>query len=234
MKNVFKFLILILLVFVIVFGLLMLHYAYTPSYDKSVVMTKEDIQMVLNKRLNVKNIYVKTVKADKLGAVDNPVVYSEFFVKDNMAKVIEMTESGKRKIYQENKNSGEGIWIFETNGIIAKFQNQMSTFDLIKGYDYLDFEKDVFASDTYTKLVYLGKTKIDNRSVIAVLIERNDMVKELIYIDEETGFILKHITKSIFSHYTTETEIKIDILNDENVKFIDYEKEYPDFKVVDM
>lgn len=234
MKNVFKFLILILLVFVIVFGLLMLHYAYTPSYGKSVVMTKEDIQMVLNKRLNVKNIYVKTVKGDKLGAVDNPVVYSEFFIKDNMAKVIEMTESGKRKIYQENKNSGESIWIFETNGTIAKFQNQMSTFDLIKGYDYLDFEKDVFASVTYTKLAYLGKTKIDNRSVIAVLIERNDMVKELIYIDEETGFILKHITKSIFSHYTTETEIKIDILNDENVKFIDYEKEYPDFKVVDM
>lgn len=234
MKMKVKVLIGILIVLVIVFGLLMFRYVYNPSYDKSVVMTKEDIQMVLDKRLDVKNIYVKSVREDKLGAVDNPVVYSEFFVKGNMAKVIEMTENGKRKIYQEDKNSGEGIWIFETKGTVAKFKNQMSAFDLIKGYDYLDLEKDVFASDTYIKLVYLGKTKIDDRNVIAVLLERNDRVKELLYIDEETGFILKHITKSIFTNYTTETQIKVGSVTDDDVRFIDYEKDYPDFKVVDM
>ena len=69
----------------------------------------------------------------------------------------------------------------------------MNAFDLIKGYDYLNLDDDVLAFDAYTGLKYLGKTELNDRSVIAVLLERNDMVKEIIYIDEETGFILKHI-----------------------------------------
>ena len=87
MKMKVKVLIGILIVLVIAFVLLMFRYVYNHSYDKSVVMTKEDIQMVLDKRLDVKNIYVKSVREDKLGAVDNPVVYSDatFYINNNSA-----------------------------------------------------------------------------------------------------------------------------------------------------
>lgn len=234
MKKVLKILLGILIILVFAFGVVMFRYAYDPSYDKSEMMTLEDIQEVLNKRINVKNIYVKNIREDKLGDVDNLILYSEFFVKDNMVKVIEMTENGKRKIYQENRDTGEVIWLFETKEIVSKYQNNMNAFDLVKGYDYLSLEDDVFASEVYTKLKYLGKTKIDDRNVIVVLLERNDMVKELIYIDEETGFIIKHITKNPFVQYTSEAEIKVGNVTDDDVKFIDYEKEYPNYKVVDV
>ena len=234
MKKVLKILLGVLIIVAIAFGIIMIRYAYNPSYDKSEMMTKEDIQAVLNKRLDVKNIYVKSVREDKLGEVDNLILYSEFFVKDNMVKVVETTENGKRKIYQENRDIGEVIWLFETKEIVSKYHNNMNAFDLVKGYDYLNLDDDVFAFDTYTNLKYLGKTELNNRSVIAVLLERNDMVKEIIYIDEETGFILKHISKHPFVQYTSEAEIKIGIVTDDDVKFIDYEKEYPNYKVVDM
>lgn len=234
MKIVLKVLIGVLLVIIITFGVLLFRYAYTPSYDKSTPMTKEDIQLILSKRLNVDNIYVKNVSDQKIGDVNNLISYSEFFIKDNMVKVIETTQNGKRKIYQENTDTKECIWIFETKNIIAKFQNQMSAYDLIKGSDFLDLNQDVFSSSTYTNLIYLGKTKISNRNVIAVLLERDDKVKEIIYIDEETGFILKHITKNIFTHYTANTEIAQNIVSDDDVKFINYEINYPNFRVIDF
>ena len=224
----------ILIIIVIAFGIIVIRYAYNPSYDKSEMMTQEDIQNILNKRLNVKNIYAKNIREDKIGDVGNLILYSEFFVKDNMVKVVETTENGQKKIYQENRNTGEVIWLFETKECIVKYQNKMNAFDIVKGYDYLNLEEDVFISDVYTNLDYLGKTKIDDRNVIVILLERNDVVKEFIYIDEETGFILKHITKNPLVQYVSETKIKVDFVTDDEVKMIDYEKEYPNYKVTDM
>ena len=56
MKRVLKILLGILIILIITFGVVMFRYAYDPSYDKSEMMTLEDIQDVLNKRINVKTI----------------------------------------------------------------------------------------------------------------------------------------------------------------------------------
>ena len=47
------------------------------------------------------------------------------FVKDNMVKVVETTENGQKKIYQENRDTGEVIWLFETKECIVKYQNKI-------------------------------------------------------------------------------------------------------------
>lgn len=234
MNKLFKIFIAILIFLVVIIGIIMLCYIYNPTYDITEKISQNDIQNIMNKRLSVENVYIKHTREDKIGDMDNLVLYSEFFVKDNMVKVVETTESGKRKIFQENRDNGEVIWILEPQEIVIKYQNKMNAFDLVKGYDYLNLEEDVFSSETYTNLKYLGKTKINNRNVIAVLLERKDMVKEFIYIDEETGFILKHISKNPFIRYTSVAEIEVGKVTDDDVRMIDYESVYPNYRIKDM
>ena len=227
MKKALKVILMIIIVLIIILFLgILIAYSINPTYDKTDMLTKEQVQQILNKRTELNNIYAKFTREDKVGTMGNLTLYTEYFIKDNMAKSVRMTESGKKKIIQEDKDINKVVWIFETDEVVIN-QSHMGVFDTFKIYDTFDISE----SDGFE---YLGKTFIDERPVIAIKLDLSNFAKEYIYIDEETGLIAKHIMKSPFIKITNITEIKPGIVTDEDVAFIDYETEYPDYRIVEM
>lgn len=224
MKNIFKIVLVIFIIVIIILVTSFLLYFIEPSYDHSEILTKEEIQSILDKRSTVNNVYVKFVNQQKVGDLGNETEFTEFFVKDSFIKEVATTKNGTLKIMQENKESGEVLWILEDKHTVFKMQNSMSVFSAFEKYEVGDIINQ-------EGVEYIGKTKINDRDTIVLKIQQNWKYKEFIYIDKETGIISKHIMKTLFVTLTNTAEIKMNVVKDDDVKFIDYTSKYPDFTV---
>lgn len=230
MKKSLKVLCGIIIILIVLILIFTIRYFLDPSYDKSELYTKEMVQELLNKRFNLTNVYARYEKEIKIGDSDNYTLYSEFFIKDNMAKVISTTENGKKKIFEEDKNLGKIVWIHETS------ENIMILNDEKMGAFYSIFHYDLSNLEDYISLDFLGETEIEGRNNIVVrLIEKDSFPtkKDIVYIDIGTGLISKHVIKTLFTYTEDITEIKEGIVEDKDVKWIDYESEYPNYKVTE-
>lgn len=225
MKKALKIFLIILIVILVILGIKMFLYFSEPSYDKSLALTNDEIVKIFEKRKDLQNIYVKYTKQQKIGDLDNETLFTEIFLKDELIKEVATTKNGKLKIMQEDRATGNVLWIFETKDTVMKMNNSsMGVFST--------FEKnDIPPLEDSNLVEYLGKTKIDERNVVVIKLQEEWNYKEIFFIDEETGIVLKHITKTPLLTLTDVAEIKVGSVKDEDVEFIDYKVKYPEFKV---
>ncbi len=227
MKNVKKVLLICVLIVLIVLLAMIFQYFITPSFEHANTMSKENVTEVLNKREAIDNLYAKFESEVKSGGTeDNHILYKEFFIDNNFAKMVSTLEKGEKQIYQEDKSTGEIVWISELDELIIKMNNpQMSVFAGIYGYDLSDLED-------YEVFRHLGNTTLDGRECIVIfLMAKNSNVREIVYVDKETGLINKHIKKTLFRTITDVTQINT--LEDKSF-MIDAEMTYPNYKKVEL
>lgn len=227
MKNVKKIVVFCVLVALIILLIMTFQYFMMPSFEHANTMSKEEVTEVLNKRKTIDKLYAMFESEVKSGGTeDNHILYKEFFINNNFAKMVSTLEKGEKQIYQEDKSNGEIVWISELDELIIKMDNpQMSVFAGIYGYDLSDLED-------YEEFKHLGNTTLDGRECIVIfLMSKNSKVREIVYVDKETGLISKHIKKTLFRTITDVT--KISVLKDENF-MIDAEITYPNYKVVEL
>ena len=218
-----KYINILLFVAVIIVILLVIFFVsiQDPSYDKTQNLSKEDVQSVLDKSLELDNVYIKhTSDID----IANNILYLEYYLKDDMIKKVVVAEDGSKTISQKNIKQSKWLDIHEDKKLILKLTRQDGN---NTGYINL-------SDSNYFK--YLGKTKINDRDVIAIKIREDEkFMKEIFYIDEETGIVIKNVVKLSFITLEEETrEFEIGNVTDEDVAWIDFETEYPDFEYIEM
>jgi hypothetical protein len=231
MRKSMKIALIIIIVVMIIAGLYVLGYYIDPMFlDKTNHLSKEEIQDILDRRYWITNIYTKYTMQHKEGEIGNLTLYSETYLKDDIAKHITYYENGKKSIVQENRVSNDIINISENEEVVARF------FDENFGAFHSFYQSSLYDVDYYYDIFkYLGRTTINGRdSIVIKLQKKGQPIKQIVYIDVETGLITKLVEKNILFRNITNTEIKLGVVTDQDVTFIDYGTIYPDFRYVEM
>lgn len=189
-------------------------------------LSKSDVQTILDKRSTLSSVHTRVYMFPETFVNENsPTAYIEFFMHDNFAQVAYVLQNGQKIIYQEDKTTGDVILINELlKNILLKIEN-LSPFSFRTLKDLSDISK-------YKKFKYLGSTMINERETIIVFLQENkDSAKELVYIDKETGIVVKYCCD--YGDLYVEELTQIEPLNDVNF-MIDIEKTYPEYKVFEI
>lgn len=224
MENSRKIKNVVLIVVLALLALFVILYFFTPIFRSG--LSRKDIQAILDKRNSLTSIHARVYDLPENSVTSSsPTAYIEFFMHDNFAQVSYVLQDGQKIIYQEDKTTGNVTFISEpAKNILLNF-NHLKAFSFwpLKNYDNI-FE--------YDKFEYLGSTKINERetSIISLQMD-NTSEKEIVYIDNETGFIVETASDDGTLH--TAEFAHIEPLNNSDF-VIDIEKTYPDYKITDM
>lgn len=187
-------------------------------------LSRDEVQALLDKQDSLTNIYVKYYTfPQKIISEDDPNLFTEIFRYNDNAQVVYTSESGNKIISQENKSTGDCIFISERLKNIMYTSNDVSAFSL--GLGCIDISNIA----NYKTFKYLGETLIENRKNVIVFLQYdNDSSKNYVFIDVETGIITKHISIDNEFYMFDFAQIKT-LDNDDFV--IDINEKYPDYKV---
>ncbi len=187
-------------------------------------LSRDEVQALLNKQDSLTNIYVKYYTfPQKIISGDETNLFTEFFRYSDNAQVVYTSESGNKIINQENKSTGDCIFISERLENIMYTSNDVSAFSLGFGCS------DISAIADYKIFKYLGETSINDRKNVVVFLQYDtDSSKDYVFIDIETGIITKHISIDNESYMFDFAQIKT-LDNDDFV--INIDEKYPDYKV---
>ena len=191
-----------------------------PSYDKSEMLTQEDVQEILNKRKDIDNIYFKFV--------DFEGKTSEVYIKGDMKKSVTINEDGTKKIVSGSiTTEGKGMIIDEASKKISSLTMPASSLDRY------DLELNIIDNENFNYFKFLGKTTVNDRNVIAVKLNKDqNFVKNILYIDEETGIIVKDISSllKLKAEEYNVLDMKIGEVTDEDISITIS----PDYEVIQM
>lgn len=187
-------------------------------------LSRDEVQTLLDKQNSLTNIYIKYYTfPQKIISENETNLFTEFFRYNDNAQVVYTSESGNKIINQENKSTGECIFISERLKNIMYTSNDVSAFSL--GFGCADISN---ISD-YKTFKYLGETSIEDRKNIIVFLQYDDnSPKDYVFIDIETGIITKHISIDNESYMFDFAQIKT--LDNDNF-VINIDEKYPDYKV---